>query len=70
MVEEGSLLSEEIIELGIEFNVIFFNVLEKFICSQDLRDFNELIVIIMAMEKGFFPENHGCEHRSQRPHIQ
>jgi hypothetical protein len=64
------LLSEEIVELGIEFDVVFFNVLKEFVRAEDFGDFDELIVVIVAMEEGFFPENHGREHRSQRPHIQ
>jgi len=66
----GCVLSEEIIVLGIEFDIVFLDVLEQFICSEDFGDFDELVVIIVAVEEGFFAEYHGCEHCSETPHVQ
>jgi len=60
----AQLLSQEIIVLCIEFNVVFLNVLEQFICAKHFGDFDKLIVIIVTMEKGLFAEDHGSKHCS------
>jgi hypothetical protein len=35
----------------------------------NLGDFDELIVVVMAMKKGFFLEDHPSQHAAQRPQI-
>jgi hypothetical protein len=44
--------------------------LEQIICSEDFGDFDELVVVVVAVEEGFFAEDHGCEHCSETPHVQ
>ena len=41
----------------VEFNVIFFQVCIEFVCAQHLCDFDKLIIVVMAMEKGLLSEN-------------
>jgi len=64
------ILSEKIVILSIQFDIIFLDILEQFICSKDFGDFDELIVVVMAVEEGLFAEDHGCEHCSKTPHVQ
>jgi hypothetical protein len=43
--------------LSIELDIIFFKVCIQLIRAQNLGDFHKLVVVVMAMEKGFFSEN-------------
>ena len=63
------ILSEEIIILCIEFDVVFLNILKQLVCSKDLGDFDELIIIIVTMEERFLAEDHRSKHGSKGPHI-
>lgn len=49
--------SQDLIVLCIELDIIFFKVCIQLVCSQDLGNFHKLVVVIMAMEEGFLPEN-------------
>ena len=37
---------------------------------QDLCNPDELVVVVVAVEEGLLPEDHGGEHTAQAPHIQ
>lgn len=62
--------SQNVVILGVEFNVVFIEVLEKIICAQDFGNLDQLIRIAVAVEKRFLSKNHRRKHRAQRPHIQ
>ena len=53
---------QDVIVLRIELNVVAIEVFEQVICAQDFRDFNKLVRVAVAVEEGFFAEDHGCEH--------
>ncbi len=57
--ELGQIPSQNLVVLGIETNVIFFNVHKEFVCSQNLGDLDQLVIIVVTMEKGFFSEDLG-----------
>ena len=49
--------SQNLIVLSIELDIIFFKVCIQLICTQDLGDLHKLVVVVVAVEKGFFSEN-------------
>lgn len=49
--------SQDLIILCIKLDIIFFKVCIQLVCSQDLGNFHKLVIVIMAMEEVFLPEN-------------
>jgi len=49
--------SQNFIILSIELDIIFFKVRIQLISAQDLGDFHKLVVVVVAVEEGFFSEN-------------
>jgi len=49
--------SQNLIVLCIKLDIIFFKVRIQLIRSQDLGDFHKLVVVVVAVEEGFFSEN-------------
>ena len=48
--------AKELVVLRIKPNVIFVNVSVQLIGSEDFCDFDQLIIVIVSMEKRFLPE--------------
>jgi hypothetical protein len=48
---------EEFVILGIEADVVFVNIRIQLIRAQNLGYFNQLVVIVMSVEEGFFPKD-------------
>ena len=57
--------SENIIILGVKLDVVLVQVVEKLIGSKDFGNLDELIGVGSSVEKRFFPEDHGREHRTE-----
>jgi len=62
-------LSKDVIVVPVESYIVFFNVGVEVVCSQNFCNLDKLIIIIFALEKWFFLENHACEHASKGPDI-
>ena len=54
----------------VQLNLVLVQVLVQLLCPQHLRDPDQLIVVVMPMEKGFFSEYHGSQHATKGPHVQ
>jgi hypothetical protein len=58
----------------IEFSLFAFlvlvQVLKELLCAEHLCDAHELVVVVVAVEEGLLPEDHGRQHAAQRPHVQ
>ncbi len=48
---------EDLIKVRIEFYVVFLEVDVKLVCAQNLSNLHELVVVIVSMEEGVFPED-------------
>jgi hypothetical protein len=53
----SSLPSQKLVVLRIEANVVFLDVRVKVISAQYLGDFDELVVVVVTMEKGLLAED-------------
>jgi len=55
-------LTQELIVMGVKCNIILIDVLEEFLSSQYLGNFNQLVVVVFSLEEGLLLENHSSEH--------
>lgn len=62
--------SQNIVVLSVELNIVFVEVVEEILGSQNLCYLDKLVRVAVSMEERLFAENHGCKHGPQRPHIQ
>ncbi len=62
--------TEDIVVLGIQLDLVLVQVVKQVFGTQDLRNFDKLIRVAVAMEEGLFSENHGSEHSTKRPHVE
>mmetsp|Transcript_11268 Transcript_11268/g.24451 ORF Transcript_11268/g.24451 Transcript_11268/m.24451 type:complete len:303 (+) Transcript_11268:518-1426(+) len=58
------------IKVWVQFQVIGIQVMKQLLRPENLRNFDQLIVVIMSVKERLLPENHPREHTSQTPHIQ
>ena len=63
-------LAQDIVVVGIQSDIVLFNVSEKVISSKDFRNFHQLVVIVFALEEWLLLEDHTSEHASQGPYIE
>jgi len=66
----AGLVAEDVVEVRVEGHAVFLDVGEKLICAEELRNFNELVVVVLALEERFLLEDHASEHASERPNIE
>ena len=57
MTERGDQLSEKVVVLSIKGHVVLLEVLVESLCTQDLRDIRQLVVVIVPVEERLFAEN-------------
>ena len=50
-------LSKEIVILSVKGYVILFEVLIESLCTQNLRDLHQLVVVIVPVEEWFFTKD-------------
>lgn len=62
--------AEDVVILGVEFDLVLVQVVEQVVGAQDLGDLNELVGVAVAVEKGLLAEDHGREHGAETPHVQ
>lgn len=53
--------SQNILKVGVNLNAVLLSVLLKVLCTQHLGDFFQLIIIILAMEKGLLLKNNASK---------
>lgn len=61
---------ENVIILRVQLNIVLVQVLKELFSSKNLGNLNQLVGVAVSVEEGLLAENHGCEHSTQRPHIQ
>lgn len=52
-----SIPAEDVVVLGIEFNIVLLDVKKQLVRAKDLGDFHQLVVIIVPMEERFFAKD-------------
>lgn len=62
--------AEDVVVLSIELNLVLVQIVEQVICAQHLGYLDKLVAVRVAVEKGLFAKDHGCEHRPETPHVQ
>ena len=62
-------LTQDIVIVAIQSNIVLVKINKQIVCSQNLGNLNQLIVVIFTLEEWFFLENHTSEHASKRPDI-
>lgn len=50
--------AKDVIEPGIQFNLIFVKILEKLFCAQHFGDTDQLVVVVVPVEEGLLAEDH------------
>ena len=56
--------------MGVQSHIVFLNVSEQVVCAQNLCDFHQLIVVVLALEEWLLLEDHACEHATQGPYVE
>lgn len=56
--------------LFIQLDAIFIQIGKQIIRAQHFGNLDELVVVVVAMEKGLLSENHACKHTTKTPQIQ
>ena len=54
--------AEDVVVVAVEGDVVLLNIIEQIISSQNLGDFNQLIVVIFSLEERLFLKNHTSKH--------
>src|SRR6266480_4816860 len=62
--------AENVVILRVELDIISVQVVKEIFCAQHFCNLDELVRVAVAMEEGLFAEYHGCEHGTQRPHVE
>ena len=62
-------LTQDIVIVAIQSNIVLVKINKQIVCSQNLGNLNQLIVVIFTLEEWFFLENHTSEHAPKRPDI-
>lgn len=62
--------AENVVVLGIELNLVFVEVLKELVGAKDLSNLDKLIGVALAVEEGFFAENHRGKHGTETPHVE
>jgi hypothetical protein len=61
---------ENVIILRVQLDVVLVQVLKELLGSENLSNLDQLVGVAVSVEERLLAENHGCEHSTQRPHIQ
>lgn len=62
--------SQNVIILGIQFNLVLVEVVKEVIGAENLGNFDQLVRITLTVEERLLAEDHRCEHGPQTPHVE
>merc|ERR1711887_273724 len=62
--------SEDIVETRVQLAIVLVQIIVQILRAKHLCNAHQLIIVVMAMEKGFLAKDHRCEHASKGPHVQ
>lgn len=62
-------LSNHVVVLLLQSYIVLINVGIELVCSEDLSDLHQLIVVILSLEEGLLLEDHASEHAAERPNV-
>jgi hypothetical protein len=62
-------VAEDVIKVAVKLDLVLLDVLEQLLGTEDLSNFNKLVVVVFTLEEGFLLEDHSSEHAAQRPDI-
>mmetsp|Transcript_8091 Transcript_8091/g.20738 ORF Transcript_8091/g.20738 Transcript_8091/m.20738 type:complete len:348 (-) Transcript_8091:212-1255(-) len=72
--ELGPLLARvpphERLQVRVQLDAVLVEVHKQVVCAQHLGDLHQLIVVVMAVEKGLLPEDHAGKHAAEGPEVQ
>ena len=54
--------AEDVVVVAVEGDVVLLNIIEQIIRTQNLSDFNQLVVVIFSLEERLFLKNHTSKH--------
>ena len=57
--------AEDIVEPDVEVDGIFIDVVVELFCSQNSHYLHQLVVVVVALEEWFLPEDHASHHTAQ-----
>ena len=63
-------LSEDVVVVRVQCHVVLVYVRVQLIRAQHLRDLNQLVIVVLALEERLFLKDHAREHAPERPHVQ
>jgi hypothetical protein len=58
---------EGVVKVNVQLELVFVEVLEQRVGAEDSGDADKLVVVVGAVEKGFFAEDDACEHAPDAP---
>lgn len=62
--------SQNIIILGIQFDLVLVKIVEQIVGAKNLGDLNQLVRVAVTMEERLLAEDHGRKHGAETPHIE
>mmetsp|Transcript_72137 Transcript_72137/g.88486 ORF Transcript_72137/g.88486 Transcript_72137/m.88486 type:complete len:281 (+) Transcript_72137:214-1056(+) len=62
--------AEDMVKVWVQFLVVLVQISEQAISSQHASNLDQLIIVVLAMEKGLFSKDHASKHAAQTPNIQ
>lgn len=62
--------AEDVVVLSVKLNLVLVQVVEQVIGAQDLGYLDQLVAVGVAVEEGFFAEDHRRKHGPETPHVQ
>ena len=57
--------AEDVVVVAVQGDVVLLNIIEQIIRSQNLSDFNQLVVVIFSLEERLLLKNHTSKHTSK-----
>ena len=63
-------LAQNFIVMIVQSHVVFLDILEEVFSTEDLRDLDELVVVVLALEEGLLLEYHASKHAAERPNVE
>mmetsp|Transcript_21970 Transcript_21970/g.54127 ORF Transcript_21970/g.54127 Transcript_21970/m.54127 type:complete len:291 (+) Transcript_21970:147-1019(+) len=61
---------QDAVVVAVELHIVLVQVRVEVVGAEHLRDLDKLIVVVVTMEEGLFPENHSRKHGPKAPHVE
>jgi hypothetical protein len=61
---------EDVVVLRVQLNIVLIQVFKELLGTKNLGNLDQLVGVAVSVEERLFAEDHGCEHGTERPHVQ